>query len=238
MRTIDPGAMGGDQGWSFRLSSLFVTLGGILLLSTLIGLITSGIETRVESLRKGRSAVLEQGHTIILGWSPQVFTIIAELVVANANRRRPVIVVLAEVDKVEMEDAIRARVPRPGRTRIVCRTGSPIDVTDLAIVSPHTARAIIVPAPAVEDPDAQVIKTLLALTHSPRRRGPYHVVADMRHESNVEVARMVGRDDVHIVVAARRSFATTTRRSSASGQTTGGCGSCPAWTRSSRRATA
>jgi len=202
MRTIDPGAMGGDAGWGFRLSSLFITLGGIFLLSTLIGLITSGIEARVETLRKGRSAVLEQDHTLILGWSPQVFTIIAELVIANANRARPVIVVLADVDKVEMEDAIRARVPRPGRTRIVCRTGSPIDVTDLAIVSPQTARSIIVPAPAVEDPDAQVIKTLLALTHSPgRRRGPYHVVADMRRESNVEVARMVGRDDVHIVVA-------------------------------------
>ena len=69
MRTLDAGTMGGDAGWGFRLSMLLVTFGGIFVISTLIGVLTSGIEGRLEELRKGRSRVIESGHTVILGWS-------------------------------------------------------------------------------------------------------------------------------------------------------------------------
>src|SRR5215203_7087977 len=49
MRTIDPGGVGGDQGsWPFLLSMLAVTAGGILVFSTLIGVIFTGIESRSE----------------------------------------------------------------------------------------------------------------------------------------------------------------------------------------------
>src|SRR3712207_7555644 len=49
-------------------------------------------------------------HTLILGWSPKVFTVLSELVLANENRKKPRIVILAEKDKVEMEDEIRAQI--------------------------------------------------------------------------------------------------------------------------------
>jgi len=73
MRTLDSGTMGGDTGsWPFLLSMLAVTLGGIFVISTLIGVLTSGIEGKLEELRKGRSKVVETEHTVILGWSPKV----------------------------------------------------------------------------------------------------------------------------------------------------------------------
>jgi hypothetical protein len=158
LRTLDPGTMGGDTGWGFRLAMLGITLGGIFIVSTLIGVLSSGIEGRVEDLRKGRSLVIETDHTLILGWSDHVFTIISELVLANANRPNPRIVILADKDKVEMEDEIRTKVPNPGKTRIVCRTGSPIDLDDLEIVNPQGSRSIIVLAPSGDYvPDSQVI---------------------------------------------------------------------------------
>lgn len=76
MRTIDTGTVAGDSGWSFRLVGFLVTMGGIFITSALIGVLASGLEGRLNELRRGRSRVLESGHTIILGWSPQVFTII------------------------------------------------------------------------------------------------------------------------------------------------------------------
>src|SRR5262249_21752734 len=80
MRTLDSGTMGGDTGsWPFLLSMLAVTFGGIFVVSTLIGILTSGIEAKVEDLRKGRSFVVEENHTLILGWSAHIFTIISEL---------------------------------------------------------------------------------------------------------------------------------------------------------------
>jgi hypothetical protein len=108
LRTLDSGTMGGDQGgFFFLLMMLIVTFGGIFVVSALIGIINNGLEDKLDELRKGRSVVLENDHTVILGWTPQVFTIISELVLANESRKSgAVIVVFADHDKVEMEDAI------------------------------------------------------------------------------------------------------------------------------------
>jgi len=94
MRTLDAGTMGGDEGWSFRFVMFLVTLGGVFIISTLIGVLTSGIENKMEDLRKGRSRVIETGHTVILGWSSQIFTILSELIIANENQKDSCIVIL------------------------------------------------------------------------------------------------------------------------------------------------
>jgi voltage-gated potassium channel Kch len=197
MRTFDAGTMGGDAGWGFRMVMLFVTIGGIFVVSTLIGVLTAGVEGKLDELRKGRSRVLENDHTLILGWSPQIFTIISELVTANKNRKKgAVIVVLAEKDKVEMEDALRDRVPDTENTRVICRSGSPMDLNDLEIASPHTARAIIILPPEEGDPDAFVTKAVLAITNNPNRRAePYHIVTQISAPQNMDVLRMIGQKD-------------------------------------------
>lgn len=197
MRTLDSGTMGGDNGWGFRIVMLLVTIGGIFIVSALISVINNGLEANLERLRKGRSRVLENNHTLILGWSPQIFTVISELVIANENRKEgAVIVVLADEDKVEMEDAINERVPDTKNTRIIVRSGNPIDLTDLEIASPHNARSII-SLPHGTDPDSQVIKSVLALTNNPKRRAaPYHIVAQIRNPKNMDVVKMIGQRDI------------------------------------------
>jgi ion channel POLLUX/CASTOR len=218
LRTLDSGTMGGDTGTPFFLfSMLAVTFGGIFVISTLIGVLNNGIEGKLQELRKGRSRVIEAGHTVILGWSDQVFSIVSELVLANANQKKPCIVILGEKDKVEMEEEIRDKVGSTGRTRIVCRSGNPIDLVDLEIASLQTARSIIVLAPEGEDPDSSVIKTILAITNSPNRRSePYHIVAEISDPKNMEVARMVGRNEAELVLVGdliSRIIAQTCRQS-------------------------
>ena len=143
MRTLDPGTMGGDTGWGFRIIMLSVTLGGIFIVSTLIGVLASGISTKLDELRKGHSFVVEKNHTLILGWSEKIFPIISELVIANENQKNPVIVILASKDKVEMEDELATRVPVIKNTRVICRSGNTIDLYDLEIVNPHDSKSII-----------------------------------------------------------------------------------------------
>jgi voltage-gated potassium channel Kch len=203
MRTLDAGTMGGDSGGpAFLLAMLAVTVGGIFVVGTLIGIITTGIDEKMTQLRKGKSFVAEKNHTIILGWSPQIFTIISELVEANSNQKHACIAILAEKDKVEMEDEIRARIPDSRTTRVVCRTGCPIELGDLEIVNHHAARALVVLPPEGDDPDSGVIKTILALVNNPNRRSsPYHIVGVIRDEENLKVAEMVGRDEVQLVLA-------------------------------------
>ena len=198
LRTLDSGTMGGDAGNPFFLfMMLVVTFGGVFVVSALIGIINNGIEDKMDDLRKGRSAVLENEHTLILGWNTQIFTVISELILANESRKSgAVIVVLADQDKVEMEDAISERIPDTKNTRIICRSGSPIDLTDLEIASPHTARSLIVLADGA-DPDTHVIKSVLALTNNPNRRAePYHIVTQIRDPKNLDVVKMLGAKDL------------------------------------------
>jgi ion channel POLLUX/CASTOR len=201
MRTLDSGTMGGDQGSPLFLALMLTfTMAGIFLVSTLIGIVTSGIEAKIDQLRKGRSVVIERDHTVILGWSNQIFSIIGELAVANESRKQACVVVLANRDKVEMEDELASKVTGLGKTRVVCRTGNPADPKDLEIVNPNAARAVIILAPDEGNPDSQVIKTMLALINSPKRRPePLHIVAEISDSRNLEVARMVGKDEVRLI---------------------------------------
>jgi voltage-gated potassium channel Kch len=217
IREIDSGAVGADAAWGLRLVMLVVTVGGIFILSALIGILNNALTAKLEELRRGRSRVIETGHSVILGWSPQVFTVIAELVEANANQRDPCIVVLGERDKVAMEAEIRDALGKTGRTRVVCRSGSPIVLGDLDLVGLDSARAIIVLSPPGDDPDSSAIKTVLAITNKPGRKAePYHIVAEIADPRNLEAARMVGRDEVEIVLTGdliSRIIAQTCRQS-------------------------
>ena len=196
MRTLDSGTMGGDTGSGFRVVMLFVTLGGIFIVSALIGVLNNAIEGQMDRLRKGRSQVLENNHTLVLGWSAQIFTVLDELMIANENQPNARIVVLADKDKAEMEDEIRERIEVRGKTRVICRNGSPIDPNDLEIASPHQAKSIIVLPPENNDPDTDVIKTVLAITNNPNRRAEkYHIITQIRHAKNLNVLKLVGEND-------------------------------------------
>jgi voltage-gated potassium channel Kch len=204
LTTFDSGAIEGVTGTiEFVGAMLLVTFTGIFLISTLIGIINNGIQSRIVQLRKGRSFVVEEGHILILGWSPSIFAVITELAAANETGKKNCIVILADRDQVEMEDQIRERVGKLGKTRIVCRTGSPLARQDLEIVNPNAARVIIVIAPDSPMADSEVLKTVLALTSNPsHRKAAYHIVAEGRDSKNEQVMQMVGKDEVQFVVAA------------------------------------
>lgn len=200
MHALDPGTVAGDTGsWRFLVSMLVLTIAGLFIVSALIGVIAAGIDARISELRRGRSVVLEADHTVILGWSDSVFTVISEIAIANESRRKPVIAVLADRDKVEMEEDIRAKVSDLHGTRVVCRSGSPSDLDDLAIVSPGAARSVVVissDAPGGRDdfdPDREVIKSLLALRSTDDGPNGPRVVAQLRDPANMEVARLIGQ---------------------------------------------
>lgn len=202
LHAIDTGTVTGETGSRAYLAIMFATtLGGIFVVSVLIGLLTSGIQDKLRELRKGKSFVVEEGHTLILGWSPQVHTIVSELVIANESLKRAAIVILAEQDKTAMDDAIHQHVGDTKSTRVVCRTGSPIDLAHLAIVNPEGARSIVVLSPEGPDPDAHVIKVLLALLNG-RHKIPErcHIVAEIRDARNVEPVELVGRGQVEVVL--------------------------------------
>lgn len=200
----DPTSVYYNEGvWAYRILLLAASLIGVVVLSTLIGIITTSFNSLIENLRKGKSPVTITGHTTLLGWSDQIFNILNELIVANENHADHTVVILADKDKVEMEDEIRARIPDRKTTKIVCRNGSPIDRTDLEIVRPQASQSIIItPSDQGEDLDTMVVKCLLAILKTPRQDNrQYNIVASMKGERNRSAAQVLGGSQAHLVPA-------------------------------------
>ncbi|MFI5674305.1 CASTOR/POLLUX-related putative ion channel [Streptomyces cellulosae] len=176
--------LGGATDTPLRVTmSVLLALVALLYVSTLVGLITTALTERLTELRRGRSTVLEQGHAVVLGWSEQVFTVVSELVAANANQRRAAVAVLADRDKTAMEEALSTKVGPVGRTRLICRSGPTTDPAVLTLTSPATAGVVLVLPHDEPDADAEVVKTLLALRAALAGEGPRPpVVAAVRDD--------------------------------------------------------
>lgn len=204
LRMLDPGVVSDDPlNPRFVTFMMIATILGLFVTSILIAIVNSGVIKKINNLRKGKSFVFEKNHTVILGWSFQVFPIISELVVANENQKNMSIVILAEKDKVEMEDEIMIHVGDTKNTKVICRTGNPIDIHNLELTNLHQARSIIIIAPEDSyDPDSSVIKTILAITNNPNRvkEHLFHIVAEIRDPRNVIIAEIAGREEVQLVI--------------------------------------
>ncbi|MFI7534869.1 potassium transporter TrkA [Streptosporangium sp. NPDC049376] len=175
-----------------------VALTGIVIFSALVGLVKTGLDRRLAGLRKGRSPVVERGHTVVLGWSEQVFLILSELAAAGEGRGGTTCVaILADMDRTAMEEAIGGRAALRN-LRVVCRTGNPTDPADVAIVSPERARAVIVLGSEDTDSDARTIKSLLALDAA-EVRPRVQLVAGVRDPDNLVAARLAGGSGALIV---------------------------------------
>ncbi len=199
MHTIDAGTIAGDDTSNglFILVMSLVTLSGLFITSILIGIITTGFEEKLNQLKKGNSNVLEKEHTIILGYNDNIFTIIKELIIANENKKKPRIVVLAEEDKETIETAIKEQIEDFKNTKVICRTGNSTDMTMLEKVSITTAKSIIIN----EEDDYKTIKSILVLNSFLKEQTtkPY-IVATINDEKNYEVAKLAGEDNTEIII--------------------------------------
>ncbi len=203
MHALDPGTITTDtlENIPYVALQTLVTICGIFISSILIGIISSGLERKLTNLRKGTSIVIEDGHTVILGFNDNIYTLINELIGANENQKDGCIVVVGEEEKEVMEDAISARFPDTKTTRIICRSGSPCEPHILERCSAETSKSIIIN----EYNDPQSIKIILALTAYLKDKelthpNLYFTVA-INDAQNVEAARIAGEGRAEVIFA-------------------------------------
>ncbi|MEU8764716.1 NAD-binding lipoprotein [Streptomyces sp. NPDC048659] len=185
--------LGGEGGPPLRIAlSVLLALVSLLYVSTLVGLVTTAFTDRLTELHRGQSTVVERGHTLVLGWSEQTPTLVAELLAAHAQRRRGAVVVLADRDKPEMERELRAVAAAAGtrRVRLLCRRGRPADPAALARVGPAAAGTVVVLPPDTPEGDTQVVKTLLAVRAVVGDARPVRIVAAVRQTRHLGTARL------------------------------------------------
>ena len=175
----------------------------------LIGLISNALRTKVEELGKGRSNVIENDHTLILGFNDATIVLLDELIEANSNLpKQQTIVILGEIDQKDMIEQIRKKIGWPKRnskTRIVCRTGSIYDFNDLKRCSLETCRVVIVNT--TNDFDA--VKAIMACSYILNESTDYgeeppFLVSIIKDEENLIEAKLAakGKNEKNLVVLA------------------------------------
>ncbi len=216
MHVIDAGTItaADTSNVMFVILMSVVTLCGIFITSILIGIITTGFEEKLQSLKKGNSKVIEKDHTLILGFNDNIYTIMSELIVANENKKDACIVVLAEEDKEEMETLIAKQLQDTGSTRIICRTGSISDTHMLKQCSVEACKSVIV---NTQD-DFLVTKAILAINNcfaDSAQKMTAHIVATVNDEANYEAIKIAGEGKVEAILtndAISRIIAQTCRQ--------------------------
>ncbi len=198
MHAINTGVLAKEEGTVQYLAVMtVVTLVGIFITSFLIGTISNGIKDFVTDLQRGKSRVIEEGHVVIIGFEDNINSIIDELAMANENQQDAAVVVMAEEDKIKMEEAISQHVPDLGNLRLVCRTGKPDNPDDLKVCSLETCKSVIL---NMSD-DFMTVKTILLCRNILDECGNKDacIIATVRDHEVLQPARIAGGDRAEIM---------------------------------------
>lgn len=213
----DPAAHAGNDPGAVRAVGLVVSMIGLFIFAMLMGFVFDLITLQMTELRKGKSIVVEKDHTLILGWSDKLYTILMEL--CDANESRPdgtsggVIVILATPGegmapecKDDMIAELDERIDEERRkgTKFVIRVGSPMLASDLAKVACHAARSIIILCDddgEATRADAAVLRGVVSLGAALPASSPAHVVSQIRDVDCIPLLKLVCSDRVETVVS-------------------------------------
>lgn len=203
-----PGNMNQDNqsGIGYKVTAILAGFTGVVIFSTLIATLTTALNNAITNLKQGHSRVLEEGHTLIVGWNQRVTEILRELVEANEAEENAVVVIMAEKDKPWMDEYLRSNFKDRGSLRIVTRSGNPASPESLEHVSVSDCKSVIVLANCDDNAshedqvasDARGIKVVLALeTTVPD--GEFPIVCELFLARNREVVMGVVPGRVKVI---------------------------------------
>ena len=204
----DPGTMAYDIDSSplYKATAILAAMLGVVIFSALIAFITTALDQKLNQLRKGHSKVVEEGHTLILGWNERVVEILRELILANESEESPCVCILSSRPKEEMDDYLGVHLPDTKNTRIVTRSGTESSLVNLEIVSVNACRSIISLArcnPGSSDAekassDNLVIKTILAAVANRDEESEVPIVAEIFHQRNRAIVEGITEEIVTV----------------------------------------
>ncbi|MDC0142515.1 hypothetical protein OAI70_00225 [Candidatus Pelagibacter sp.] len=172
------------------ISRFAVTIFGILVFSTIIGIITTFIGNKVESLRSGKGKIEEEDHIIFFNFSIQLVPLITELCVAYAKEKKTFVIVSNE-EPLKVIERINGIVKIPKNISIVARKGFAWQSKLLDLVNLSKAKQLIILKPDVGekypselDCDVEVGKSFTYLIANENwQKNPCSIVAEFHDAS-------------------------------------------------------
>jgi len=154
-----------------KLVGIVTIFVGLILFSSLVAFITQQFEERIYLLRKGQSPVIEDNHTLILGFNDRIFDLIQELIIGNQALDSAATVIFSEEDKEKMDDFLRNNIEDRKNTKLITRNGSVTNINNLSKVGVKSAKSVVILNDANNSDseefkalsDARVVKSILAI---------------------------------------------------------------------------
>eukprot|EP00890_Picochlorum_soloecismus_P002958 jgi/Picsp_1/3663/NSC_06500-R1_probable secreted protein len=210
---------------------------GIASFALILALIEQVVLETLESNVKRGSKVYESGHYCLVAWGEssrdieQLQRIVQELCAANRRSGGVTIAILvSHREKLELESVFRQGVPAERRygSQIVCRKGSPLDPSDLDMISATTAKSVIICGDysiSCRESDAVVLRAAVLLDEAVMaQQGQYegagmegrgaprpHIVAEIQSKAGLELLNYACSPNVKAVPTTRLNTARTVR---------------------------
>lgn len=206
VHSLDPGVLSNSNGspW-FLFILLVVTLLGLFSVGTLISIITASMSKALDQLSHGKSKIVEpKKHILFLGYNEISFEVLRNIFERNEKDKsfqigkQPVVILEQYKDIVDIKEEIEFKFREYRKTKVICRQGCIFDVNNYDMCSIEKAKQIIITAANDEEAAETVLACRKALEYLGINKTPITVVLD--RNSNVEQVKIVGGDEVKIVV--------------------------------------
>jgi Trk K+ transport system NAD-binding subunit len=175
-----------ERGFLYIMVATGATLIGIVVLSLVISFVSNGFETKINSLSKGKGKVIETDHTLILGFDNSVPIMVEELIIANENVKRGIIVILSDKLPEEVYATLNETIKNYKNTKVIVRSGNAQIVDDLEMCAIGEAKSIIIAG----SNDIDTIKTLITINQSEYKNNKKaNITTEIHSDKNISIAR-------------------------------------------------
>lgn len=169
-----------NTAWD-KFLKIFITIFGVIVFSTFIGIVSQAISDRVELLRSGNGPVYENDHIIIFHFTRKLIPLLQELFQAFEDHQyKTSIVVVSKYLPFEAQSKVESYLNIPKNVNLIFRTGYAWQKKIPSIINLQEAKELILLKPDIdeefrniEDCDIEVgkgITTLLESSHFNRSK--------------------------------------------------------------------
>ena len=123
---IDVGTISGesytDNTTADKVFKILITIFGIIIFSSFIGIISQALSNRIEELREGKGYISEKDHTIIFNFSKKTIPLLNELFKSYEGEKKT-IVLCSEYDAKDISVKIESATTIPKNINLIYRKG-------------------------------------------------------------------------------------------------------------------
>ena len=169
-----------------------ITIFGILIFSSIIGIITNSISTRIQELRTGKTKIEEKDHIVLFNFSRRLIPLLNELCKAyeNEQNEQQTLVVVSNEEPLVVMEKIKNVIKIPKNITILARKGYAWQRSLLDKINLEKAKQVIILKPDISelyktemDCDVEVGKSVSSIIASKEyNNNPCRILCEFHNE--------------------------------------------------------